>query len=58
MTIIIQVGPYAGMTGTLLMTYYDYQHTGRSPDVLFVRLADGREVRVLSTEAAQEEAHA
>lgn len=38
-----------GLTGTVEMVYYDRQHTGSSPDMLYILLDDGRQCRVLST---------
>lgn len=40
----------AGQVGRVVMIYYDWQHTGSSPDMLYIQLADGRQVRRLSTE--------
>lgn len=47
---------FAGLEGALDMVYYDVEHTGDSPDLLFLQLDDGRTIRVLSTQVANYDA--
>ena len=42
-------GHYHGQEAEVLMMYYDHLHTGDSPDIYFIRLADGRQLRVLES---------
>lgn len=47
---------FFGREGTLDMVYYDVEHTGDSPDLLFLELDDGRTIRVLSTQVENDDA--
>jgi hypothetical protein len=47
---------YNGQVGKVTMIYYDHQHTGGSPDLLYVEMPDGKTIRVLSTEALEHDA--
>jgi hypothetical protein len=40
---------YHGQVGQVEMVYYDYKHTGDSPDLYYLVMPDGKAIRVLST---------
>lgn len=40
-------GQFYGLEGTVTMVYYDHKHTGDSPDRIYFKLDDGRELSTL-----------
>lgn len=45
---------YPDQTGTVKMTYYDYKHTGNSPDILYLEMADGSLITRFSNQVIKE----